>query len=141
HRYVALPVERLAINLFARELAANRTELVNELLSDASEASNPAAIRNKLLHRASRYPLVIRDALQMAIRLTTRADVGPLADLADELEASVLGGSIKLDEHDDLRFIPHQAPNKAALGLHESASVVKSLVSLVLYLRYDAQPG
>jgi hypothetical protein len=140
-RYVAFPVERLAINLFARELAAQRTELVDDLLSNASDTIAPTVLRDELQRRAGRYPLVIRDALQSAIRLSDKANVGPLADLADELEARVLGGSIKLDAHDDLKFISKQDVTKTPLGLHESASVVKSLVSLVLYLRYEAKPG
>lgn len=139
-RWTVLPVERLAINLFAHELAAKRTELVDELLIDASDAATPTALRDKLQQRASQYPLVIRDALQGAILISAKANLGPLADLADDLEARVLDGKIEIDAYDNLRFIPNQDPN-ARLGLHESASVVKSLVSLVLYLRYEAQPG
>lgn len=139
--YVALPVERLAINLFARELAAERTELVDELLFDAADPLASTNMRDKLQQRASRYPLVIRDALQVAVRLSSKAKLGPLTDLADELESEVLGGGVRLDSDDELRFVPNQDPRKTFLGLHESASVVKSLVSLVLYLRYEAQPG
>jgi hypothetical protein len=135
--YVALPVERLAINLFARELAAKRTVLVDELLNETSES----ALRDKLQQRAGRYPRVIRDALQSAIQPPRTHDPGPFADLADELEAGVLGGSIKPTTHDELEFVPHQDPTKAPLGLHQAASVVKSLVSLVLYLRYQAKTG
>jgi AAA domain, putative AbiEii toxin, Type IV TA system len=133
---VAFPVERLAINLFARELAAKRTELVDDLLNETSESS----LRDKLQQRAGRYPRVIRDALQRAIQPPRTNNRGPFADLADELETGVLGGSIKSTDHDELEFIPHQGANRAPLGLHESASVVKSLVSLVLYLRHDAKP-
>lgn len=141
-RYVAFPVERLAINLFSRELAARRTELVDELLSEASAPDSPVDLRDKLQRRAGQYPLAIRDAIQTALRVPTKgADFGPLADLADELEESVLGGSIKSTAHEDLEFIPHQDPSKAPIGLHQSASVVKSLVSLVLHLRYEGQPG
>ena len=138
---VVFPVERLAINLFARELAADRMKLVDELLIDAAEAIDSDVIRDKLQERARRYPLVIRDALQMAIRVSAKAADGPLAELAEELEAEVLGGAIRLNAQDEPQFIPHQDPNKVPLGLHESASVVKSLVSLVLYLRHEAQPG
>lgn len=140
-RHVALPVERLAINLFARELAAERAELVDELLIDAADSSAPSTLREKLQSRAKQYPLVIRDALQTAMRLSSKARTGPLADLADELETSVLGGSITLDSNDDIRFTPRQDPKQNPLGLHESASVVKSLVSLVLFLRHNARPG
>lgn len=136
--YFAFPVERLAINLFARELAANRTELVDDLLSAGSD---PEGIEVQLQRRAGRYPLVIRDALQNAIRMPRSNELGPLAALADDLERDVLGGSIQINAHDELEFIPGQESVTVSLGLHQSASVIKSLASLVLYLRYWAKPG
>jgi len=138
--YFAFPVERLAINLFARELAANRTELVDDLLSVSAD-SDPEGIEVQLQRRAGRYPLVIRDALQNAIRMTRSNEFGPLAALADDLERDVLGGSIQINAHDELEFIPGQESVTVSLGLHQSASVIKSLASLVLYLRYWAKPG
>jgi len=138
----ALPVERLAINLFAREIAANRTELVDRLLSrqtTAADGGAPAGYGAFLQRHAGTYPLVIRNALQAAIRRADRPDRGPLADLADALEQGVLGGAVHVSE-DELEFHP-QGAGSVALRLHETASVVKSLASLVLYLRYEAEPG
>lgn len=136
--YVTFPVERLAINLFARELAAERTDLVDELLSDETHATK--LIQAKLRQRAGRYPQAIRDALQRAIRTPNEHELSVFADLAEELELSVLGGSIKTKNHGELTYIPHQSTGNTTLGLHQTASVVKSLVSLVLYLRHEAKP-
>jgi predicted ATP-binding protein involved in virulence len=131
---VPFPVERLAISLFARELAANRTELIDELISERPEAN----LREHLQQRAGLYPLVIRDALQDAIRASLTKTSGPYADLADELETAILGGHIKFNDQGDLEFTPTQISSGSPLRLHESASVVKSLGSLVVHLRYHA---
>jgi hypothetical protein len=140
-RHIAFPVERLAINLFARELAAESRELVDELLSVETATSSPATLREKLRQGASRYPRAIHDAIQRAIRGPDTSQVSRFANLADELEESVLKGSIRIDAYNDVRFVPNQDVDKKPLGLHETASVVKSLVSLVVHLRHEAHPG
>ncbi len=142
----AFPVERLAVNLFARELGANRTGLVDALLTqtsdETSDSTGPENLRNQLQRHASRYPLVIRDALQQAMRMPQSSEPGPFAALAAELEHSILGGQVRVNALDELEFAPRGTESsKISLGLHESASIVKSLASLVLFLRYDAWPG
>lgn len=137
----ALPVERLAINLFARELAANRTNLVDELLSATSAADRTNTLQDQLSLRANRYPRVIRDALQTALRLSRWQNVSAFNDLADELEQSILGGKISTTELEEIEFTPSKDVTSPPLGLHQSASVIKSLASLVLYLRFQAGSG
>jgi hypothetical protein len=131
---VAFPVERLAISLFARELAANRTELIDELISERPEAD----LREHLQQRAGLYPRVIRDALQRAIRASRITELGPHADLADELENAILGGYIKFNDQGDMEYTPAQYSTSSPLRLHESGSMIKSLGSLVVHLRYHA---
>lgn len=134
HDAVAFPVERLAISLFARELAANRTELIDELISQ----DHGPNWREHLHQRARLYPLVIRDALQAAIKTSSATMLGPFADLADELENAILGGHLKFSDQGDLEYTLTQGASKSHLRLHESASMVKSLASLVIHLRYHA---
>ncbi|MCX4248043.1 AAA family ATPase [Paraliomyxa miuraensis] len=138
-RYVAFPVERMAINLFARELAASSRELVDDLLNDETSDASPSARLAKLSKSATRYPRAIHDAIQRAIRGPTVAETSRYVDLAAELETRVLDGRVSLDL-DEPRFVSNRDPRERRLGLYESASVVKSLVSLVLYLRHDAAP-
>jgi hypothetical protein len=139
HRMFPLPVERIAINLFARELAANRTALVDELLETMSEADGEA-VGEALQQKARPYPKAIRDALQHALRMAQPPNTpSSFADLADELERAVVGGTLKVGAHSRIHFSPHNASSGLALELHQSASVVKSLVGLVFYLRYEAR--
>lgn len=129
------PAERLAVNLFARELAASRSELVDAALAADEKGQDAAA----LIRRAGRFPLPIRDSLSVATRLDvlSRFD-SPFADLAAELETSLLGGAIRASEHGELHFAPRDS--NVSLPVHMTASVVKSLASLVFYFRYLARP-
>ncbi|MEM9455869.1 MAG: AAA family ATPase [Myxococcota bacterium] len=129
-------MERLALNLFARELAAWRTELVDDLLLEARFGDEGPG--STLQQRAGLYPRVIRDALQTAIRNPQTVNPAPFADLADELESSVLGGQVSATD-EEIEFVP-EGRTGVSLRLHQTASVVKSLVSLVLFLRYRAVP-
>jgi energy-coupling factor transporter ATP-binding protein EcfA2 len=127
------PVERLAINIFARELSLIRMDVVDELTSEAATAEES-------LRRVGRYPRAIRDALRAAIDLEPHKRMqSPFADLAYELEASVLSGAIVVTDTGEMAFQPTRASQ--ALGIHRASSIVKSLSSIVFYLRHLAQPG
>jgi len=133
---VLFPAERLAVNLFARELAASRTELVEEALAAEGHGQDPALI----LRRAGRFPLPIRDSLSTATRLDGLSrQESSFADLALELERSLLGGVVAATDRGELRFTPHTAT--VSLPVHMSASIVKSLASLTFYFRHLAEPG
>lgn len=130
------PAERLAVNLFARELAASRSELVDEALEAEEKGLDPAAV----IRRAGRFPMPIRDSLSTASRLDrlSRRE-SPFADLAEELERTLLGGAVRATERGELHFAPHGS--EVSLPVHMSASVVKSLASLTFYFRHLAQRG
>jgi len=136
-RCILFPAERIAVNIFARELALNRTELVSELL-EVDVGTNPAEI---LQRRAGRYAWPIRDSLRVANDLAELAkNKSPYADLADDLESAVLGGKISISDLGELSYAPEHAKDRP-LAVHLTASVVKSLASLVFYFRHMAKPG
>ena len=132
--FTIFPVERIATTIFARELLLRRVEMLDEEAMD--EPMRPASA---VPRSAGRYPLPIRHSLLAAADLaaSSRED-SDFHDLADELEGSVLQGSFTVGEHGDMLFIPRASPQQS-LGLHQSASVVKSLSSLVFYLRHLAR--
>jgi hypothetical protein len=115
------PAERFAINIFARELALKRFE----------RPSERGATR-------ARYPWPIQDSLRQANDLASLSMLkSPFADLADEMEGAVLGGAVAVSEHGDPTFAPAEAGGRR-LAIHLTASVVKSLASLVFYFRHLA---
>ncbi|MBA3545046.1 MAG: AAA family ATPase [Nannocystis sp.] len=132
--FTIFPVERIATTIFARELLLRRVEVLDEENTDEPEQL-PSAVRPV----AGRYPLPIRHSLRIAADLSAYSrEESEFRDLADELEGSVLQGRFTVSEHGDMLFFPSASP-KQSLGLHQSASVVKSLSALVFYFRHLAQ--
>lgn len=136
---VILPAERIAINIFAKELAFGRTKLVDELV-DASLQGQQEYSLDDLRERVGTYPWPIRDSILNANDLhRTVKRKSRMVDLADEIERSVLEGAIGVSEHGEVFFSPERAEGQR-LQVHLTASVVKSLSSLVLYFRHRARP-
>lgn len=134
---VLLPAERIAVNIFAKELALKRTELVDKLIDADLEGEGDAPL-DLVRRSAGRYPWPIRDSLRTANDLANlRKEVSPFADLADELEDAVMGGKVGVSEDGEMFFTPEGAPERR-LAMHLTASVVKSLSSLVFYFRHVA---
>lgn len=131
--FTIFPVERIATTIFARELLLRRVEMLDEDGQDADDTAD-AAPRPV----TGRYPLPIRHSLRAAADLSTVGrEETEFSDLADELEMTVLQGRVKVSEHGDMLFFPTASPTRS-LGLHQSASVIKSLSALVYYFRHLA---
>lgn len=140
NRVFVMSSERSAINLFSRELSLSRNDLVDKLLSvkDMPRASDFDYV-NFLDKRASRYSLPIRDGLEIAEDLiSVSKQHGELADLAKQLESDILGGAIGIGENGELIYSPMDA---ASIRMHLTGSLVKSLASLLVYLRHQSKVG
>jgi hypothetical protein len=125
-----LSTERSAIQLFSRELYGNRSRVVDDIHGNALSSLSEIKTETRL------YPLAIRDELRFINQMPFQKHASsPLAPLADRLEA-LLGGAVVLDESGDLMYKPEGLDR--AIGLHVSASSVKSLAGLAFYLRHIA---
>lgn len=125
------PAERAAISVFSRELYNQRNALLESMvLSDDEQEKDISQVRV--------FPLPIRDALRDA-QTPAPPNEGPLASLAAQCERDVVGGILRWKDG-DVAFSPSRSPEQS-LDLHISASVVKSLTSLVFYFRYRAKKG
>lgn len=133
-----IPAERIAIQLFAREMALARSRSIDQFY--ASPAKDAAVNVLNLANRANLYPLPIRDALLLNEDFSVlRRSKSSLSPLAAWLEKSVLGGKIGIGKEGEVGYQP--SDTKKTMPLHTAASMVKSLAVLVLYLRHVAQPG
>lgn len=133
---ILLPAERTAIDVFAKELLNGRNNAIQQIKeSQLDGEADLSAIRP-----IGRYPWPIEDSLSIATNLSLHAkDDGKFADLATELE-SLLGGTVGLSNDGEFHFtVKEQSAKPIAIQL--SSSVVKSLVSLIFYLRHSATPG
>jgi energy-coupling factor transporter ATP-binding protein EcfA2 len=134
--YIAT-AERVAINLFSKELSVKRNALVDKLLElkDEGRHEDPFDLMRR---RATRYPLPIRDSLEIAEDLANfKKQTSKFEAFADELEADILKGKVVISKEGEVQFKP-DTNKRVTLPIHLSASVVKSLSNLVIYFRHLA---
>ena len=128
-------VERNSIYTFKSELAQNRTELVNKIL-DSSDGSTPREIVEQ---RAKRYPWAIRTSISDANSISAiQKDESPFADVARRLENELLNGEVIADKDGEVSF---KVKGNGPLPFQITSSIVKTLSSLVFYLKYQANKG
>ncbi|WP_336689733.1 MULTISPECIES: AAA family ATPase [unclassified Chryseobacterium] len=131
------PVERNSIYTFSDELSINnneRFELIKEL-SAGKKDINPIEL---LLKRSTRYPQPIRDGLRVAEDLENiKKKDSIFYDFALEIEKELLKGKVDITNEGNVEFASEKAP-KIKLSFHQSSSIVKTLSSLVIYLKHLA---
>ena len=137
---IIFPAERIALNLFAKELTLKRNALVDEMV-DADLDEQPEKPLELIRRKAGRYPWPIRDGLTVASDLASLSrERTTFADLADDLERAILGGTVSISEEGEFLYSPGAA-TESRFAIHLTASVVKSLTSLVFYFRHLAKKG
>jgi len=135
--YIA-PAERSAINIFSQELSLPKNKSFDNFLKSHKEGRE---IRDLVRRHVTRYSQPIQDNLEIASQLVTLSKVtSDFSYLADELEQQILKGKIKISETGEVNYIPDNAPEQN-LGVHLTASLVKSLSNLVFYFRHLAKAG
>lgn len=131
------PVERNSIYTFSDELSINnneRFELIKEL-SAGKKDINPIELFFK---RTTRYPQPIRDGLRVAEDLENIQKYNSLFfDFAEEIENELLKGKVGITSEGNVEFASEKAP-RIKLSFHQSSSIVKTLSSLVIYLKHLA---
>ncbi|MBR4263712.1 MAG: AAA family ATPase [Paludibacteraceae bacterium] len=133
---IMFPVERNSVYTFSKELSINRNILFDEIQSMRNNISPMELIRK----RSTRYPLAIRNILEIAEDLSNlQKRESEYADFALEIEQKLLRGKVEIGQEGDVQFTPKG--NKKKLPIHLTASVVKTLSSLTFYLRHLAQPN
>ncbi len=134
-----LTVERNSIYTFKTELSLSRSELVDRVL----EASvSGGKVKEMLYNGSSRYPLAIRDSLRIANDLENlQKSEGDYRIFAEQLEQELLHGSIAVDRATGaVEFLPESQTKKPKrLPIHMASSIVKTLSSLILYLKHMAK--
>jgi predicted ATPase len=138
--YIA-PTERIAINLFSKELALRRNLLVDELSNMAVRQEQDNQPLDLIKQRTGRYSLPIRDSLKIAEDLVNiKKNHTQFTYLAEEIEKSILHGNISVSQEGEMQFQPQQ-PHSPKLSIHLTASSVKSLSYLIIYFRHLAKPN
>lgn len=128
-------VERNSIYTFKSELAQNRTELVNKIL-DSSTDTTPRSIVEQ---QAKRYPWAVRTSISDANSISAiKKDESPYAAVAHRLENDLLNGEVDADKEGEVSF---KVKGNGQLPFQITSSIVKTLSSLIFYLKYQASKG
>lgn len=132
-----LPVERNSIYTFNKELSLSKQEAVDHF--HAMTSKNKVDRFELLFKKTTRYPLPIKDGLLIADDLSEyKKNTSEYFDFASEIENELLHGKVQITNEGDIQFISNKAP-KRSLPIHMTASVIKSLASLVIYLKHIAK--
>lgn len=134
---VFFPVERNSIFTFSNELSIRnneRYEMIQEMLLEKKDL-NPFQI---FLNRKNRYPQAIKDALKIADDLDEyQKTQSKYYEFAEEIENDLLNGKVVISKEGNVEFKSNKAKS-LSLSFHQSSSIVKTLASLILYLKHKA---
>ncbi len=132
-----LPVERNSIYTFSKELSIQK----QEFLDRAQELSSKNSTKDPfhwLMRRSTRYPMPIRDGLEIAEDLENYSKTKTeFFELAEEIEHELLQGKMIITKEGEVQYSSNKAKTKK-IPIHLTASIVKTLSSLVFYLKYIA---
>ncbi|WP_158537843.1 AAA family ATPase [Flavobacterium sp. AG291] len=134
-----LPVERNSIFTFSKELSIRKQEAVDHFHAMTSKGKVDKF--ELLFNKTTRYPLPIKDGLLVADDLAEiKKNKSAYYDFASRIETDLLNGTVEISNDGEIQFKPKQSPKKV-LPIHMTASIIKSLSSLVVYLKHIAQPN
>lgn len=132
-----LPVERNSIYTFSKELSIQKQEFLDRAQELSSKNSNRDPF-HWLMRRSTRYPLPIRDGLEIAEDLNNFSKTKTkFFELAEEIEDELLQGKVVVTKDGDVQYSSSKAKTKK-IPIHLTASIVKTLSSLVFYLKHIA---
>lgn len=134
-----LTVERNSIYTFKTELSLSRNELIDQIQQTKKSDINIF----DFIHRSTRrYPQAVRNSLRIANDLENVSKYdSPFAVIAENIEQNLLLGEVSMTKNGDVEFHAHGMPKSRRLPFHLSSSIVKTMASLVIYLRHIAKPG
>lgn len=134
---VIFSVERNSIFTFSKELSLNRNLLIDQMqkLSKGDKISP----FNMLMNSTNRYPIAISDGLSVSNDLQNiQKKKSDFYEFASEIEEDLLHGTLIVTKEGDMQFSSNRNKGKK-LPIHMSASIVKTLSSLVFYLKHIAE--
>ncbi|AMM51872.1 hypothetical protein TH61_12750 [Rufibacter sp. DG15C] len=131
-----LPVERNSIYTFSKELSIRKQDFLDRAQDlGSNKKSDPF---DWLLKRTTRYPMPIRDGLEVAEDLANYNNLkSDFIDFAENIENNLLQGKVILSKDGEVQFCSNKSKRKK-IPIHLTASIVKTLSSLVFYLKHIA---
>lgn len=137
-----LTVERNSIYTFNTELSISRNELIDKILDMQNENHNAeSGIINILNSESQRYPYAVRESLKVANDLENiQKGKSYYYNFAEQIEKDLLKGNIGVSKTGNVEFTPEStAKTEKKLPVQVSSSIVKTLSSLIIYLKHLAR--
>lgn len=133
---IIFPVERNSIYTFSNELSIRRNDALEHIQAITNKDFN---LFDLVFKRTTRYPQPIRDGLEVAEDLSNieQRNSVDYFEFAEEIETELLHGKVIINKDGNVEFVSKKAP-RVKLSFHQSSSIVKTLASLVIYLKYRA---
>lgn len=130
------PVERNSIYTFSSELSIRKNDALDHI--QAISKNKDANLFDLVFKRTTRYPQPIRDGLEVSEDLDNiQQRISDYFHFATSIEDELLNGKVLINKEGNVEFKSEKAP-KIKLSFHQSSSIVKTLASLVIYLKYRA---
>lgn len=131
------PVERNSIYTFSKELSLSRNEAIDHL--HAVSNNKKLSTFDLYFKRTTRYPMPIRDGLVIAEDLANiKKTKSSYFFFAEQIESELLHGKVIITNDGEIQFKSEKAPKKQ-LPIHLTASIIKTLSSLVVFLKHLAK--
>ena len=135
-----LTVERNSIYTFKTELSLSRNELIDRIQSQSDKSE--LDIVDIINSSSRRYPLAVRNSLRVANDLeNVQKAESPYAEVSRQIEENILCGEVSMTKNGDVEFHAKNMLKSKRLPFHLSSSIVKTMASLVIYLRHMARPS
>ena len=129
------PVERNSIYTFSKELSIRKQDALDHIQMLMNK-NKQLDVFDLLISK--RYPMPIRDGLNFAEDLTeVRKYNSPVSEFAKYMEKDLLHGNVQISSEGDIQFKPSKSP-KTVLPIQMTASIIKTLSSLDVYLNHKA---
>ena len=131
------PVERNSIYTFSKELSIRKQEAMDnlQLLVDKEKKIS----KFDIFFNSKRYPLPVKDGLMIAEDLAELKKArSEYYEFAETLEAELLHGKVQISSDGEIQFRPTKSP-RTILPIQMTASIIKTLSSLVVYLKHIAK--
>ena len=137
-----LTVERNSIYTFKTELSLSRNEAFDQLLKAGQNEKSDKEEFDIVKGTSRRYPRAIKSSLNIANDLeNVQKQVSPFAEVAELIEKDMLLGSVNMTKNGDVEFCADGMLKSKKLPFHLSSSIVKTMASLVIYLKHIAKIG
>ena len=135
-----LTVERNSIYTFKTELSLGRNELIDRIQQKSGRSE--LDILDMVNSSSRRYPLAVRSSLRIANDLeNVQKFNSPYYKIAELIEKGILQGEVKITRTGDVEFVSDKVGKTKHLPIHLTSSMVKTMSSLVIYLKHIARKG